>query len=159
MSLVKSIFFMFLILNCQISKSDDLNKIRKSYLNASLNEDSCKNFMLNLKKVKIEESPLLEAYKISAELINIKYLKNPFKKFYLFNHYSKKLNLIINENPSQIEIRFLRYLIQLNSPDFLFYNKNIEEDYNFINKNISIENKDIQNFIFSIIKKQLKKDI
>ena len=73
MSLVKSILFMFLILNCQISKSDDLNKIRKSYLNASLNEDSCKNFMLSLKKVKIEESPLLEAYKISAELINIKY--------------------------------------------------------------------------------------
>ena len=144
---------MFLILNCQISKSDDLNKIRKSYLNASLNEDSCKNFMLNLKKVKIEESPLLEAYKISAELINIKYLKNPFKKFKLFNHYSKKLNLIINKNPLQIEIRFLRYLIQLNSPDFLFYNKNIEEDYNFINKNIFFEHKDIQNFIFSIIKK------
>ena len=144
---------MFLILNCQISKSDDLNKIRKSYLNASLNEDSCKNFMLSLKKVKIEESPLIEAYKISAELINIKYLKNPFKKYNLFNHYSKKLNLIINENPLQIEIRFLRYLIQLNSPDFLFYNKNIEEDYNFINKNIFFENKDIQNFIFSIIKK------
>ena len=144
---------MFLILNCQISKSDDLNKIRKSYLNASLNEDSCKNFMLSLKKVKIEESPLIEAYKISAELINIKYLKNPFKKFKLFNHYSKKLNLIINKNPLQIEIRFLRYLIQLNSPDFLFYNKNIEEDYNFINKNIFFENKDIQNFIFSIIKK------
>ncbi len=144
---------MFLILNCQISKSDDLNKIRKSYLNASLNEDSCKNFMLSLKKVKIEESPLIEAYKISAELINIKYLKNPFKKYKLFNHYSKKLNLIINKNPLQIEIRFLRYLIQLNSPDFLFYNKNIEEDYNFINKNIFFENKDIQNFIFSIIKK------
>ena len=153
MSLVKSIFFMFLILNCQISKSDDLNKIRKSYLNASLNEDSCKNFILSLKKVKIEESPLLEAYKISAELINIKYLKNPFKKFNLFNFYTKKLNLIINENPLQIEIRFLRYLIQLNSPDFLFYNKNIKEDYNFINKNIFFENKDIQNFIFSIIKK------
>ena len=144
---------MFLILNCQISKSDDLNKIRKSYLNASINEDSCKNFILSLKKVKIEESPLLEAYKISAELINIKYLKNPFKKFNLFNFYTKKLNLIINENPLQIEIRFLRYLIQLNSPDFLLYNKNIEEDYNFINKNISIENKDIQNFIFLIIKK------
>ena len=144
---------MFLILNCQISKSDDLNKIRKSYLNASLNEDSCKNFMLSLKKVKIKESPLLEAYKISAELINIKYLKNPFKKFKLFNHYSKKLNFIINKNPLQIEIRLLRYLIQLNSPNFLFYNKNIEEDYNFINKNLSIENKDIQNFIFSIIKK------
>ena len=153
MSLVKSILFMFLILNCQISKSDDLNKIRKSYLNASLNEDSCKNFMLSLKKVKIEESPLLEAYKISAELINIKYLKNPFKKFKLFNYYSTKLNLIINENPLQIEIRLLRYLIQLNSPDFLSYNKNIEEDYNFINKNLSIENKNIQNFIFSIIKK------
>ena len=144
---------MFLILNCQISKSEDLNKIRKSYINASLNEDSCKNFISSLKKIKIEDSPLLEAYKISAELINIKYLKNPFKKFKLFNHYSKKLNFIINKNPLQIEIRLLRYLIQLNSPDFLFYNKNIEEDYNFINKNLSIENKNIQNFIFSIIKK------
>lgn len=153
MNFVKSIFFMFLILNCQISKSEDLNKIRKSYINASLNEDSCKNFISSLKKIKIEDSPLLEAYKISAELINIKYLKNPFKKFKLFNHYSKKLNFIINKNPLQIEIRLLRYLIQLNSPDFLFYNKNIEEDYNFINKNLSIENKNIQNFIFSIIKK------
>ena len=153
MNFVKSIFFMFLILNCQISKSEDLNKIRKSYINASLNEDSCKNFISSLKKIKIEDSPLLEAYKISAELINIKYLKNPFEKFKLFNHYSKKLNFIINKNPLQIEIRLLRYLIQLNSPDFLFYNKNIEEDYNFINKNLSIENKNIQNFIFSIIKK------
>ncbi len=142
---------MFLILNCQISKSDNLNKIRKSYLNASLNEDSCKNFILSLKKVKIEESPLLEAYKISAEMINIKYLKNPFRKFNLFNHYSKKLNLIVNENPMQIEIRFLRYLVQINSPKYLLYNSNIDEDLKFIRNNVSFENNKMKNFIFSTI--------
>ena len=51
----------------------------------------------------------------------------------------------------QIEIRFLRYLVQINSPKYLLYNSNIDEDLKFIRNNVSFENNKMQNFIFSTI--------
>jgi hypothetical protein len=54
-------------------------------------------------------------------------------------------------NTKYIEIRFLRYLVQLNSPAFLGYNTNLDNDYKFIINNIYSENQDLKDFILPIL--------
>ena len=53
---------------------------------------------------------------------------NPKDKLALFKEGRTKLETAIKSNPTIIEFLFLRYMIQENSPAFLGYNDNLEED-------------------------------
>ena len=76
---------------------------------------------------------------------------NPYTKYKIFKNSIKKLDRMIILNPQYIEIRFLRYLVQLNSPKILGYYTHIENDYKLIMSNINSETEDLQNFISTII--------
>ena len=80
------------------------------------------------------------------------FIINPFIKYKIFKESIQQLDSIIYFNPKSIEIRFLRYLVQLNTPAFLGYNTNLDVDYTFITHNISYENEDLRNFILPILK-------
>ena len=151
MNIFKLIFLILIILNFQISKSNDLDKLRKSYLNASKSKQNCIDFLTLTNNTKFQDCPTLKAYKISATLISLKFINNPIKKLKIFKKNTDKLNILIKNNPMLLEIRLLRYLIQTNSPKFLSYNSNIDEDLKFIRNNVFFENKKIQNFMFSTI--------
>ncbi|MBL6875124.1 MAG: hypothetical protein ISR02_06575, partial [Flavobacteriales bacterium] len=64
---------------------------------------------------------------------------------------TKQLDSIIYLNPNYIEIRFLRYLVQLNSPTFLGYNTNLDTDYKLIISSVYSQNEDLKNFILPIL--------
>ena len=72
-------------------------------------------------------------------------------KYKIFKNSTQKLDSLILLNPKHTEIRFLRYLVQLNCPKFLLYDAHIDGDYNLIMSNIQSEPKDLQNFIYTII--------
>lgn len=55
-------------------------------------------------------------------------VSNPKDKLSLFKDGRTKLEHAIKSNPNMIEFLFLRYMIQENSPSFLGYNTNLEED-------------------------------
>lgn len=57
---------------------------------------------------------------------------NPFYKLYLFRKGHELLEDAIKADPTNIEFRFLRLMIQENAPDFLGYNDNEEKDSEFI---------------------------
>ena len=79
------------------------------------------------------------------------FILNPFSKYKIFKNSTQKLDSLILLNPKRTEIRFLRYLVQLNCPKFLLYDAHIDGDYKLIMSNIQSEPKDLQNFIFTII--------
>jgi hypothetical protein len=79
------------------------------------------------------------------------FILNPFSKYKIFKNSTQKLDSLILLNPKHTEIRFLRYLVQLNCPKFLLYDAHIDGDYNLIMSNIQSEPKDLQNFIYTII--------
>ena len=58
------------------------------------------------------------------------------KKFKHFEEGRKIIEQSIKNDPENIEIIFLRYLNQRNSPWFLNYNQNLAEDYDFLIKNL-----------------------
>mgnify|MGYP001553505934 CR=1 FL=1 len=63
-------------------------------------------------------------------------LKSPFKKMRYFNRAKKLLEQLIELYPSNVELRYLRYSIQVSSPAFLGYNKNVESDLELMKNEI-----------------------
>lgn len=87
------------------------------------------------------------AYKAVCESMMAEYYSSPYSKLKTFNSGKNKLEEVINKNP-EVELRYLRLLIQLNVPGILDYNENIDEDLEVLaqelkNLKISIEERSI----------------
>lgn len=61
--------------------------------------------------------------------------KNPVEKLKFFKEGKLLLETAINNDNQNVELRFLRLMIQENAPKFLGYHSNINEDVNFIQEN------------------------
>jgi hypothetical protein len=69
-------------------------------------------------------------------------------KFKYFNKGKALLESSINNNSSSIELRFLRYSIQVNLPRILFYYQDIEKDLNFVQHNLkSLKDEKLKKYI------------
>jgi len=99
-----------------------------------------------IEKLKDDSSPEAKGYKAAMILMKSRYIKGVFSKLKFFKKGKKILDKDNNENPELIEIRYIRFLMQKQIPNFLGYNKNIEEDFNVIlNKLLDSNlNKDIK---------------
>lgn len=85
----------------------------------------------------IEKGHLPLAYSGALTALKAKHAKNPFKKLSYFKQGKAKIEAAVLANPSDVEVRFLRYCLQKKSPSLLGYNQQIEEDERFIRKNLS----------------------
>ena len=140
--------FSILLSNAQCS---DLTELRVKYLASQSDMKSCKE-LDNLTKNCIPKlAPVEFSYNIISHLMECNFILNPFAKYKIFRNSTQQLDSIICLNPQYIEIRFLRYLVQINSPKFLGYNTNLDNDYKFIIDNIYSENEDLRNFILPIL--------
>ena len=142
-------FFLITICNAQIN---NLDQIRKTYLESAKSEENIQKLISKCEDYKSKNDSIIYAYRTVADLMLIKYKYNPFYKLKLFTEYSKKLDLIVKNNFTNIEIRFLRYCVQKKTPRFLGYNDNLELDYQFIIQNIDINTKELQEYIRSTLK-------
>ncbi len=84
-----------------------------------------------------------KGYFASAIMIGSKYIKNPFKIIGEFNKGKEILEQAIIADPLNSELRFMRYTIQLNTPKFAGYFKQVEEDRTIL-KQVLIENKEVE---------------
>ena len=142
-------FFLITICNAQIN---NLDQIRKTYLESAKSEENIQKLISKCEDYKSKNDSIIYAYRTVADLMLIKYKYNPFYKLKLFTEYSRKLDLIVKNNFTNIEIRFLRYCVQKQTPRFLGYNDNLELDYQFIIQNIDIHSKELQEYIRSTLK-------
>jgi uncharacterized protein YfkK (UPF0435 family) len=70
--------------------------------------------------------------------------------------FEKKISKAVNAMPNNIEIRFLRYSIQSNTPAFLGYSKNLKEDRNvmvsaLVNRSLVNSNKKLFSEIYQFL--------
>lgn len=73
---------------------------------------------------------------------------NPVTKLRYFNNGKSILENAIAKAPANTELRYLRLTIQLNAPSFLGYNKMIEADKMFLQKNVTAtEDADLKKMI------------
>ena len=71
----------------------------------------------------------------SATLMKAQYPFSPFKKFEYFSEGKKMIEESILQNKN-VENTYLRLIVQLNTPRFLGYYHEIEEDISFLENNI-----------------------
>jgi hypothetical protein len=90
-----------------------------------------------LEKLKNDNSPEAKGYNAAMILMKSRYVKSPFSKLKHFKKGKKILDKDIVENPECLEIRYIRFLMQKQIPNFLGYNKNIEEDFNILFNKLS----------------------
>ena len=144
--------FIFLISSFLINAHcSDLIKLRDIYILSQSDIQSCIRLNNLTKSCDSKLEPVQYSYNIISDLMLCNFTLNPYTKYKIFKNSIKKLDRVILLNPQNTEIRFLRYLVQLNSPKILGYYTHIENDYKLIMSNINSENEDLQNFISTII--------
>ncbi len=77
------------------------------------------------------------AYEGVAYMAYAKHKINPYSKYKSFIDGRNLLELAIRQDSENIEIRFVRFIIQKHTPSFLGYKQNIKTDKLYILKNLN----------------------
>ena len=109
------------------AKSGNLLDVRKAYYLAVDNEESLKAFETMLINFNNPDNTIL-GYIGMSFMLKAKYAWLPNDKWEYFNKGKKFLESAISKDPNNIELKFMRFCIQNNTPSFLRYNKNLETD-------------------------------
>ncbi|WP_431165245.1 hypothetical protein [Tenacibaculum halocynthiae] len=135
-------FLLFIVFNF-----DNIPDYVQSYHKATTKEQEVEfiNKYKNSSKINII------AYVVSLEMKQAKYKFFPWKKLSIFNKGKKKLEGLIRDNPDNVDLRYVRLVIQENVPSLLNYKSNITEDKLFLSKIMKI--KDTSDYLDFYIKK------
>ena len=121
------------IMPLQSSAADTfLEQIRNLYVLAAEQEKSCEELIKNLEPYNENNHPLYAGYKAAATMLMAKYVFSPFSKLNNFKKGKTLLEKAIDKDQKNIELRFIRYAIQLNVPSFLNYKNAINTDKVFL---------------------------
>lgn len=113
------------------SSNHSIDDIRKKYQLAVYDSKVADALSEKLKKIEKPDALTL-AYKGSTEALKAKHAWNPYTKLDYMNSFDKIINEAVRMNSDDVEIRFLRYSVQLNTPKYLGLSKNLAEDKSMI---------------------------
>ena len=149
---MKKIIIFILLANINYVFSQDVKHLRKLYLTSYNNKSTCDSLSTYLNLFD-KKNNAIDAYIGANNLLISKFSKNIVKKFKYFEEGKNLIEQAIKNDPKNIEIIFIRYLNQINSPWFLNYNQNLGEDRDFLIKNFNLIN---DPYFKNVIKKILK---
>lgn len=150
---MKLLIGFFLFLNFL---SVNLNEIRSKYETASISEKNLNDFTHTLSKAELTNS-LMIAYTGASKVISAKFYFNPITKLAVFNEGKNKIEAAVQSDPKNIEIRYIRYSVQINVPSILAYNSKINEDKKILQSYVNdFENQKKDSDLYSRIKSYLK---
>lgn len=95
-----------------------------------------KDEKLFVEKYKNDTSPTIQGYVCAVEMKQAEYVFNPITKLKIFNTSKKKLDSLVFENPTNLDLRYIRLLLQERTPSILGYNDFIKEDKNILKTKI-----------------------
>lgn len=131
-------------------QSMDLESIRANYKKAVSDKKLCLTMIRGLSKS--TENSVHLTYLGAFQMIWAKHVTNPISKLKTFNKGKKNIDDAAKAEPNNLEIRIIRLSVQKNSPAFLGYKKNIEEDKKFIGANYkNITSNHLKNMVKALI--------
>jgi len=141
------ILTVFVSITC-FSQEDNINEIRICFNNI---EGTCQiKKLVNMTENDLE-NPVVLAYNYTGKLMMIDYSNNPFEKYKVFKIKTRQIDSIVVANPKNIEIRLLRYVVQKNSPYFLRYKSDLNNDLMYIKSNLFKEKEFLQGYIKNLL--------
>ena len=136
--------FSLFILLFQPTSSGTITDLRLQYHQGVYKEEIANSLDANLKGIN-NKTAIQSGYYGANKMVLAKFAFWPNTKYSLFIEGKNLLESAINRDQKNIELIYLRYSIQLNSPDFLGYNQNKESDKKFLVGNVKlISDKDLK---------------
>lgn len=129
-------FIMLLFATKTYSAEPEMEEVKILFEASSHSKSSADRFLKLLSVVDQSSSPLLICYKGVSEMMQAKYGFNPISKFRRFKKGKKLIEEAVKKEANNLEIRFLRFVIQTNLPALLKYNNNVYEDKKYLLANI-----------------------
>jgi len=111
-----------------LATDSGLEEVRNQFPGITSDEQA-DDFIAILKNNNTAEA---KGYTAAMNFMKSRYVKFPFTKLKYFKIGKRELDEVIANNPANIEMRFIRYLMQKEIPQFLGYHENINEDFNLI---------------------------
>ena len=133
---MKGLAFAFILLQSPVSEKDIVSDFHK--LNTKQEEAL---FIETYKNHSIDAS----AYIVALEMKKAQYTILPWRKWSIFQTQKESLNQLIKRYPQNIHLRYIRLVLQEQTPAFLGYNEFIEEDKNFLQ--YKLQEKDITDYM------------
>lgn len=91
----------------------------------------------------------VQGYVVSLQMKQAKYKMMPWSKLKVFNTNKSKLEELISKNPNNVHLRYVRLVIQENTPSVLGYTSSIEKDKQFLKK--VLQKKDSTSYLHTYI--------
>jgi len=132
------LFLAFMMMTTVLHAADEIpvQQMREMYYNASKSSAASDKFY-ELMKRENSTSPLALGYQAMAEFMKCYHSFNPVTKLTYFGKGKSNLDRAIQNDPQNIELRYLRFTVQTNIPFFLNYSSSVNEDKQFIISNFS----------------------
>jgi hypothetical protein len=122
------VIILLLNFSLSIKAGDDIIFIRNLFYRATKSYLATDSLVNILKQVNLKSKPESIGYKGMSYLMICFHSYNPYTKFKYFFKGKELLEEAIKKDGTNIELKFLRLTVQLNTPSFLDYKKNINED-------------------------------
>lgn len=146
------VFISMLMIN--VCSAQDLKELRAYLPKGEKSEVAAQQLMQKSDALyKQKALPIYKGFYSIGQLFMAKHVGNPLKKMSYFKDGKKNLDNTIKTEPSNLELRVFRLMIQEQAPKFLNYRDNITEDKNFILKNYqNSKDQDLKLFIKKYMK-------
>ncbi len=136
-----------------MTQNNLLEEVRSKIGQSFQDESVCDEMYEKFRKADVEGNNLLLGYKGAIEMAKSKHA-NIFVKMSYFNTGKDILERAISKDTMSIELRYLRFQIQYNTPSFLGYKGQLKSDRDFISNNLSkVENETLRNSISAFLAK------
>ncbi|MFT6865413.1 MAG: hypothetical protein ACJA08_000231 [Cyclobacteriaceae bacterium] len=129
------IFFILGISVFEIS-ANDINFVRKSFHQAVLEESKIDDFHEYINTLPATE-PIIVAYKAMGQALMAQQAWNPIDKYICIKNFEELINSAVENEPTNLEIRFLRICIEYYLPEWLPISNHLEIDKCFVLTNLN----------------------
>ncbi len=137
------------------SQSNELLAIRELYYRSVKEEEAAKKLCVITAGEQVPAS-VIAGYKAVGKIMMCNHVGNPYTKLKYFYAGKDALEKSIAAAPASVELRYLRYAVQRNTPSLLHYNGSIPTDRQMIDKYLADErNKDTDPDLYERIRKYL----
>jgi len=114
----------------------NIDEVRNSYRYAKQSKENTESFFELTQKTDRQNDPVLSAYYGCALTLKAAFSDKTMDKISYFRKGKKLIDLAIESNPKNIELRMIRLSVQISAPRITRYNRDIDTDKDFMIKNV-----------------------
>lgn len=133
---MKTLLSIAFVLSFSTTLSQSLEQVREMYFDVVAGEAAIADL---LEATKENDDVIIKGYYGAVLAMSAEETSNPLGKLKRFNEGKGIIETCIGERPESIDLRFLRYALQRETPSFLGYSEHLETDKTFLEQNINKE--------------------